>query len=102
MKKHEIITQLNTQQVVQLRILLGKLNNTSNLYNQLDTIVKGLGIKHDDTYRISQKYIPKFSHLEFQDACKDLVFPRKTIELVGKVYYVAELEEALENLSEVR
>jgi hypothetical protein len=101
MRTHKITMELNTQQVVQLNILLGNLNNMTNVYTETCNTLEALGLKTRDTFKVSNEYFSTFSHEAFQDACKALV-PRKTTNLMGKVYYVDELEKALENLREVR
>lgn len=94
MKKYKLETELDLQEILQLRCLTGQLNNMTGLYEETRGICREV---LDDP--APPEYVNGF-HLKFQKECEELVkrATRKTVTIGNKEYYEDELQTALANI----
>lgn len=100
MKLYTLKFDLDLQQVLQLNIITGKLNNMSEIYYKTDDILEENGVGAVDTHDWGFINIHR---IKFQSKCKEIVDNniRPTVEVDGKKYYEDDYLEALSNLKEV-
>jgi hypothetical protein len=102
MKTFTLLTQLNLEQVIQLRGLTGATNGLPDIFKFCEDLLSSRGIT--PVYVNSHINHDTFSNSNFQEECKLKVeqYQRTTVVVQGKLVYQDEYDLAVARLKEVK